>query len=384
MYYNNFKGENLSALGLGAMRLPCNEDSSINIEKTEQMVSYAIEHGINYFDTAYVYHGGKSELVMGEILSKFPRSSFKLATKIPAHGIYDSYDPSYFFEKQLKKCKVDYFDFYLLHNVCEFSMQVYEDPKWDIINYFIKQRELGRIKHLGFSSHARVETLEAFLDRHPGIFEFCQIQLNYLDWSLQEAQKKVKVLNDHNIPIWVMEPLRGGKLACVDGLNNAVEKGFRFLQGIDGVAMVLSGMSNMDQLKQNIDIFDQKKPLSENQKKALFEVAETLKSTVPCTKCRYCTAGCPQGLDIPLLISVYNELKYLPTFNSSIVIEAMPQDKKPSACKKCGACTKVCPQGIDIPSIMADLDCILKSNKSWIDVCKERAEIERKERALEQ
>ena len=154
MYYNNVCGEKLSGLGFGAMRLPCNEDSSINVEETEKMIDYAIEHGVNYFDTAYVYHGGKSESVIGKILSKYPREKYKIASKLPGHGLYDSFEPSYFFEKQLKKCCVDYFDFYLLHNVCEFSMNVYEDPKWDIINYLVDQKKKGRIKHLGFSTHA--------------------------------------------------------------------------------------------------------------------------------------------------------------------------------------------------------------------------------------
>ena len=213
MNYFNFKDIRLSKLGLGCMRLPVKEDKSIDEDEVFAMVDYAIESGINYFDTAYPYHEGKSEIVIGKALKRYPRDSYYLADKYPGHQIASEYHPDEIFEKQLKKVGVDHFDFYLLHNVYENSMTVYEDPKWGIIDYFVKQKEAGRIRYLGFSSHAKAENLEKFLDRHPGLFDFCQIQLNYLDWTLQEAEKKVELLNSRNLPFMVMEPVRGGKLA---------------------------------------------------------------------------------------------------------------------------------------------------------------------------
>ena len=165
MLTNDFLGNNVSRLGFGAMRLPLGEDKLVDPLQTQEMVDYAIAHGVNYFDTAWPYHNGTSELVMGECLKKYPRGSFYLANKFPGHQVMDNYDPAPIFEKQLQKCQVEYFDYYLLHNVCENSLPVYEDDSWGIVEYFIKQKELGRIRHLGFSSHARTENLEYILDR---------------------------------------------------------------------------------------------------------------------------------------------------------------------------------------------------------------------------
>ena len=178
MIYSDFQNKKLSLLGFGAMRLPLSGDGSIDKEQTRAMVRYAMEHGVNYFDTAYPYHGGKSEVVMGEILKEYPRESFYLATKYPGHQLASSYDPAAIFEEQLKKCGVEYFDFYLLHNVYEKSVDTYLDPKWGILEYFKEQKRLGRIRHLGFSSHGRVEFLKEFLDTCGDDMEFCQIQLN--------------------------------------------------------------------------------------------------------------------------------------------------------------------------------------------------------------
>lgn len=217
MEYSDFKECKLSKLGFGAMRLPLREDRSIDKPQVATMVEMAMKSGVNYFDTAWPYHDGKSETVIGEALSNYPRESWYLADKFPGHQTASSYEPEKLFEAQMKKCNVDYFDFYLLHNVCESSIDIYLDPKWGIGDYFVKQRDEGRIRHLGFSSHAELETLKAFLDTPIGEeMEFCQIQLNYMDWSLQDAKAKVDLLNEHNIPIWVMEPLRGG---CPMGLD---------------------------------------------------------------------------------------------------------------------------------------------------------------------
>ena len=215
MIYSDFHGKKLSLLGFGTMRLPLipgGTAADIDQEQVDKMVAYAIGHGVNYFDTAYPYHGSMSEIAIGKALSAYPRDSFFLADKFPGHQIASSYDPAGVFEDQLRKCGVDYFDFYLMHNVNEHSIRTYKDEKWHIVEYFIEQKRLGRIKHLGFSCHGSVENIREFLDAFGEHMEFCQIQLNYLDWSLQDAKGKYALLTQRGIPVWVMEPVRGGKL----------------------------------------------------------------------------------------------------------------------------------------------------------------------------
>ena len=388
MIYSNVCGEKISKLGFGTMRLPLNEDKTINQKQVEEMVDYALNNGVNYFDTAYPYHEGQSEISIGKALKKYPRESYYLADKYPGHQIASSYNPAQVFETQLKKCDVEYFDFYLLHNVYENDIEVYEDPKWGIIDYFVEQKKLGRIKHLGFSSHARVETLENFLKRHPNLFEFCQIQLNYVDYTLQEGKQKVELLNRYNIPIWVMEPLRGGKLASTkkDEKLKELRKdasiaswGFNYLLNIEGISVILSGMSSLSQMQDNIKTFNENKPLNEEETKLVYEIAEEIKSSVPCTKCRYCTSGCPMGIDIPLMIAIYNDLSVQRSVNTIMAIENYPEDKLPSACLKCGACASICPQGIKIPDILEDLTNIISSMPKWKDISKQREEIANKE-----
>ncbi len=385
MIYFDFKDLKLSKLGLGCMRLPVKEDNSIDEDEVFRMVDYALENGINYFDTAYPYHEGKSEIVIGKALNRYPRDSFYLADKYPGHQIASEYHPDEIFEKQLKKTGVDYFDFYLLHNVYENSINVYEDPKWGIIDYFVKQKEEGRIKYLGFSSHAKAENLEKFLDDHPGLFDFCQIQLNYLDWSLQEADKKVEILRKHNLPFMVMEPLRGGKLASLDAqdeekLRNCrpddtpVDWAFNFLLSKPGSAVILSGMSNFKQLKENIDTFNRNRPLDDKECELLYEIAEKLKDSVPCTKCRYCTAGCPMSISIPEMIATYNEIKMMPSTNAIMWLDTVDENSLPSACIGCGACAAICPQKIDIPFIMKDMVRIIETIPSWKDISRQREE----------
>ena len=392
MIYNNVCNDNLSLLGFGTMRLPLNEDKSIDEKQVEEMVKLAIDNGINYFDTAFPYHEGKSEIVIGKVLSKYPRESFRLATKYPGHQIASSYNPEEIFETQLKKCKVDYFDYYLLHNVCESDFEIYEDPKWGIIDYFVKQKELGRIKHLGFSSHALCENLDAFISRHEGLFEFCQIQLNYLDWSLQDAKGKYEVLEKHNIPVWVMEPLRGGKL--VNSLIESDKKklndfrnnesfasfGFRFLMQYPNIKMILSGMSCLEQMQDNIKTFNTDKPLTKQENDFLLEMAERLKVSVPCTGCGYCLKGCPKGLDIPRLISAYNDLKFAESFTAPMYVDSLDKDKKPNSCIECGQCSSICPQKIDVPKHLKDFCDLLDKTVKWADICKEREEAAKKNR----
>ncbi|MBR2634383.1 MAG: aldo/keto reductase [Clostridia bacterium] len=389
MITREFQNGSLPMLGLGCMRLPLIEggkNGDIDKEKTAEMVRMALEGGIRYFDTAYPYHEGNSETVMGEILSRYPRESYLLASKYPGHQIAPSYHPAEVFEDQLKKCRVEYFDFYLLHNVFEKSIETYMDPQWDIVNYFIRQKKEGRIRHLGFSSHGKPDVIRAFLDRWGDELDFCMIQLNWLDWSLQNAAEKVHLLQERKIPIWVMEPLRGGKLIQLtekqqdllrkaDPTRKSAEWSFRFLQGIPGVTVVLSGMSSPEQMAENLKYFEKEAPLSEKEQALLFEVAEQMKHSVPCTSCGYCLKGCPKGLDIPFFLSVYNELQVSKSFNVSMRIELMEEDKKPSACIDCGACMSICPQKIKIPEKLRDLSEILKTMPSWRAISRERTKL---------
>ena len=391
MLYRDFQGEALSRLGFGTMRLPLLPGTrDIDEAATEAMIAYALEHGVNYFDTAYPYHGGKSETVVGRILRQYPRERYKLATKYPGHQIAETYDPADIFEKQLKKCQVEYFDFYLLHNVCENSMGVYTDPQWGILDYFKEQKRLGRIRHLGFSSHGQPENLRAFLDYAGDAMEFCQIQMNYLDWSMQEARKKYALLGERGIPVWVMEPVRGGKLASLPVSAQKTLRAlrpeatdaswcFRFLQGLDGVTVTLSGMSSMAQMQENIALYEAEQPLSERERAALFAIAEKLRNTVPCTGCRYCCAGCPAGLDIPGLLALYNDVRFADTaFTVGMYLDSLPPEKLPSACLNCGACKASCPQKIDIPAALREFTAKIPDLPNWAKVCAERAAAARK------
>ncbi len=383
MYFKEFQGKQLPALGFGAMRLPLNADGSVNEELTGKMVALAMENGVNYFDTAWPYHGGMSERIMGKILSKYPRDSYYLANKFPGHQICASYNPAETFEEQLHRCRTDYFDFYLLHNVYENSLPTYLDPRWGILEYFREQKRQGRIRHLGFSSHGRPEFLESFLDEYAPDMEFCQIQLNYLDWTLQDAQKKYELLTTRDIPVWVMEPVRGGKLAKLSADAEAVLKamepensiaswGFRFLQGLPNVCVTLSGMSDLSQVEDNLRTYSVCRSLNEKERQTVLDLAERMKNTIPCTACRYCCDGCPVGLDIPMLLSVCNDLRFAPVVNTAMLVELLPEEKKPAACIACGKCTKICPQGIDIPGAMKELSQRLEALPKWRDISRQR------------
>ncbi len=379
MYYNEIQGEKLSALGFGTMRLPTLSDGSVDEAAVAKMIACAFENGVNYFDTAMPYHGGESERIVGKILKQYPRDSFYLASKFPGHQVFATYDCAGMFADQLERCGVDYFDFYLLHNVSEASEDTYYDARWSIPEYFIEQKKAGKIRHLGFSSHGGVKMLEEFLKRYGEYMEFCLLQINYLDWTLQDAKAKYELLTRYNIPIMVMEPLRGGalcklsdeQLTSFDG-KGAVEVAFRFLQQFENIKVVLSGMSSLPQMTDNVKYFTERKPLTEAENAALMEIAEGMKDSVPCTACRYCVDGCPMGLDIPEFLAMYNEFRVAKSLNVSQKVEFMPEDKKPTACISCGACLHSCPQNIDIPACLAHFSEMLASMPSWRQISKER------------
>ena len=390
MIYRKFKDQDISMLGFGLMRLPVKEDKRVDEELTAKMVDYAIEHGVNYFDTAVPYHNGESETVIGRIIKNYPRDSFFLADKFPGHAIAERYDPAGMFEKQLKKCQVEYFDFYLLHNVYENSLKTYEDPKWGIIDYFVEQKKQGRIKHLGFSSHADLPVLREILDKYADMMDFCQLQLNYFDWTVQKGKEKVELVKKYGLPIIVMEPVRGGKLAKLpDEYMDELKKGrpdssaasyaLRWFHDLDeDVFLVLSGMSDMDQMKDNIATFEKRDPLTSEEARIVNEAAESMKSEVPCTACRYCTANCPMELDIPDLLFKYNQIRADSGFTIKMQLDAYPEDKLPSACIGCGACMEMCPQKIQIPDELAAFNDALSKMPSWAEICRQRDEAAKK------
>ena len=370
MIYRDFQDVKLSALGMGAMRLPVvdGDDSKIDEAAAFAMVDEAMARGVNYYDTAWGYHNGNSELVMGKALARHPREKFYLATKFPGYDLSNMGKVEEIFEKQLEKCQVEYFDFYLFHNVCEMNIDAYLDPKYGTYDYLLAQKKNGRIRHLGFSAHGDYDVMKRILEAYGKDMEFCQIQLNYLDWDFQDAKRKVELLNQWNIPVWVMEPLRGGKLASLAPEDEAKLKAlrpdegipawaFRYLQSIPSVVVTLSGMSNMEQMKENIATFETDKPLNETELETLHAIAQGMvkKIVLPCTACHYCTSHCPQGLDIPNLLSLYNEHCFTQGgFIAPMALSAIPADKQPSACIGCRSCEAVCPQGIKISEAMAD------------------------------
>ena len=370
MIYRDFQDVKLSALGMGAMRLPVvdGDDSKIDEAAAFAMVDEAMARGVNYYDTAWGYHNGNSELVMGKALAHHPREKFYLATKFPGYDLSNMGKVEEIFEKQLEKCQVEYFDFYLFHNVCEMNIDAYLDLKYGTYDYLMAQKKNGRIRHLGCSAHGDYDVMKRFLEAYGKDMEFCQIQLNYLDWDFQDAKRKVELLDQWNIPVWVMEPLRGGKLASLAPEDEAKLKAlrpdegipawaFRYLQSIPSVVVTLSGMSNMEQMKENIATFETDKPLNETELETLHAIAQGMvkKIVLPCTACHYCTSHCPQGLDIPNLLSLYNEHCFTQGgFIAPMALSAIPADKQPSACIGCRSCEAVCPQGIKISEAMAD------------------------------
>ena len=371
MIYRAFQDLQLSNLGLGAMRLPVldGDDSRIDEAAVFRMVDLAMAGGVNYYDTAWGYHDGHSEVVLGKALARYPRERFFLADKFPGYDLANMGKAEQIFEEQLRRCGVDYFDFYLFHNVCEMNIDAYlNDEKYGTYTYLISQKRSGRIRHLGFSAHGSVAVIRRFLEAYGKDMEFCQLQLNWLDWDFQDAKAKVALLREWNIPVWVMEPLRGGKLAHLpaeDAARLAALRpeesvpawAFRFLQSLPEVRVVLSGMSNEAQVADNLRTFETDRPLNDGEKAALLSLASdmTRRTALPCTACRYCTTHCPMGLNIPWLLELYNEHVFTEGgFIAPMALMSLPENKKPSACIGCRSCERVCPQQIKISEAMRD------------------------------
>ena len=369
MYYREVCGDRISALALGCMRLPTRGgDTEIDMQELCRMVDYAIDHGVNYFDTAWRYHGGASEPAIGKALASHPRESFRLASKFPGFQLETEHDAPAIFEEQLRRCGVEYFDYYLFHNVWEKNIDGFLNPDYGIFAYLLEQKKQGRIRHLGFSTHGSPETMERFLEAGKGQLEFCQIQLNYLDWTYQNAKEKCDLIARYGLPVWVMEPLRGGKLCRLDpeveARLAALRPGesvpgwaFRFLQGLDVLGPVLSGMSDMEQLKKNVEIFDSPAPLNAEEQAELLGIAKgLLENRLPCTACGYCAEYCPKELDIPGLLRIYNENTYVRDSRiSPEMLARVPEGKGPGDCIACRTCEGICPQHIGIADALREI-----------------------------
>ena len=366
MIYNDFNGIKISALGMGNMRLPVIDvdDSKIDVDAAKEMIKSCMDSGINYYDTAYGYHAGNSELVVGELLKNYERSSFYIASKFPGYDLSNMTKVKEIFEEQLKKCQVEYFDFYLFHNVCEMNIDAYLNPQYGIFDYLMEQKKNGRIKHLGFSAHGDIECITRFLEAYGKDMEFGQLEVNYFDWKFQNAKGKVQLLKEWGIPVWVMEPVRGGQLASLSDEATAKLKAarpdedtpawaFRFLQTLPEITVTLSGMSDMNQLKANIETYAENKPLSDEEMSLILDIADEMikKTTVPCTGCHYCVTKCPKGIDIPFLLKLYNEAMVAGSgdFIAPMALASVDADKRPECCINCHSCEKVCPQSIHIP-----------------------------------
>ena len=357
-------------LGFGLMRLP-QKDEIIDMEQLCRMVDAYMRAGMNYFDTAYVYHGGNSEKAIKEALvQRHPRDSFMLATKLPAWCMKEPADRDRIFNEQLERCGVDYFDFYLLHSIEDGGNgETYE--RLDCFNWGLQKKAEGKIRHFGFSFHGSPAYPIQVLDAHPEV-EFVQIQLNYADWKnpVVRSGELYEILHSRNIPMIIMEPVKGGTLASLKPELEAMYKtarpsasvaswALRFVGSLPGVMTILSGMSTEDQMNDNISTFANFEPLSEDER-VLVDKVRTIMLNVPqigCTSCRYCTPGCPMNIAIPDVfravntMSLYGDVFRPKSFYGGLIGQG---HGRASECIACGQCESVCPQHLPIIDLLKD------------------------------
>jgi predicted aldo/keto reductase-like oxidoreductase len=377
MEYRRYRDteQKVSLLGLGCMRFPrTGVGEEIDYARAEEIIDYAYASGVNYFDTAYLYNAGDSERVTGRALDKYPRESYMLATKLPIMKVGSRQEILDTFREQQDRCQKDYFDFYLIHDVKESSIDGFQ--RSFVLETVLELKEAGKIRRLGFSSHGKPETLERFAKMYA--WDFAQIQLNYFDWEYQNAKRQYEILRELDLPIIVMEPVRGGRLAA---LGTEIEKklhacrpdkstaswAMRYVAQLPGVLTVLSGMNDLEQVRDNVATMSNPEPLSAGEMKAVEAAAAQLRDQLllPCTGCRYCI-DCPAGLDIPLLLNTYNNYALSRWHFDLLPAYHLPADRKPDQCAGCGQCRERCPQGIDIPAALGELARYLAESDSLL------------------
>ena len=351
-------------LALGCMRLPMRNDE-IDQQELDRMVDYCMEHGANYFDTAYMYVDSKSEFAIGKSLKRYKREDFILADKSPIYKMKTREDVRKIFEEQLKKCQVEYFDFYMCHNINKNSVDTYRNVA--MYDELVKLKKEGRIKYLGFSFHGTPDILREVVKEHK--WDFAQLQINYLDWDVVKAKEQYDIVQAEGIPVIVMEPLRGGGLVNLSDKALAKLKehypdttpasfGLRWAASRKNVVTVLSGMSNLQQVKENIQTFIDYKEMTEDEIKVADEISKIIQSQgeINCTACKYCMEVCPRGINIPAAFALYNQYKVSKSKMSfTMYYDTLSEAEQPDACIKCGLCSKNCPQNLDIPALLTKI-----------------------------
>ena len=367
----------MSKLGMGLMRLPLmdeNDQTSIDYEEVNKMVDAYMDAGFDYFDTAFVYHEGVGEAAFRKcVVERYPRESFKIATKLPLFVITEESQLEPIFAQQLENCGVDYIDYYMLHNVSGFTENAWKNV--DLYSFIQKKKEEGYIKHIGISTHGNAEFLEEILFDHPEL-EFVLLQINYLDWEDEgiESRKCLEVARKYNKQVMIMEPYKGGFLADVPEEAEKIMKEYnpdrsvvswamRFVANIEDVEVVLTGASNLEQLESNIREFNDADPLNDEEMEIISQVSEIINSniTVDCTKCRYCVDTCPEDIDIAKIFDLYNKHKLLetdewtPFGNAYLNYSKLDGVGIASDCIECENCIEECPQQINIPEVLKDV-----------------------------
>lgn len=358
------KSKDVSLLGFGCMRFPTTPEGDIDKPLATRMMTYAVEHGVNYIDTAYPYHNGTSETFVRDVIRHLPRESFYLADKLPIWDCKTNADVDRIFHEQLDKCGVEYFDFYLIHAVNKGRLQQVADL--DLFTQLEQYRSQGKIRNLGFSFHDDLETFRRWVDLYD--WDFVQIQLNYMDIHHQQGMTGYDILTERGIPVVIMEPVKGGSLAKFHPSVEAKLKhlrpeesiaswAFRWVGSLPNVRVILSGMSTMEQVEDNIKTFTDFEPLSDDETVLLDEVRTELLSLtqVDCTSCNYCMP-CPHGVDIPGNFRIFNHHAMYQNDRHATwaTSQLKEQDAFADQCIDCGECLPKCPQHIEIPDSLAD------------------------------
>lgn len=358
---DDYLGRDIPNLGFGLMRLPRNEDGSIDIPQVCDMVDAFLDAGLTYFDTARAY-GESESAIRKALVERYPRDSYQLATKNAAWlGAKNAEEARAFFDTSLRECGVDYFDFYLLHNIGDTRTQAFDD--YDMWSFVRELRDKGLVKHAGFSMHDTAEVLEQTIDAHP-FLEFVQLQVNFADWEdgAVQSRKCVEMAHKHDLPVIIMEPVRGGTLAnppkavadvfkAADPSRSFVEWALRFAWNVPGTIAVLSGMSSIEQMNENIASFKRFEGLSDSELAVYRQAQETIANdkSIPCTSCKYCMKDCPEQINICNIMSAINRADAHGLENGMNWYSFSTADRsKASDCIECGQCEMACPQHIDV------------------------------------